>query len=181
MQNVDALSRANSLQILKGNTIEQTLAVKQSTDDGILKLKETLENSEDPFYELRNGLVYRKANNDILFYVPESMEFTIIHKYHNEIGHFALVKTFENITRIYWFPKMRIKIKNHIATCLKCIEFNLKGGEAEGYLHNIPKGNFPFETIHIDHLSPGTVINIHWKSLMGSLNLSNLTHANQQI
>jgi len=38
--------------------------------------------------------------------------------------------------------------------CLKCISFSPISGKTEGYLHPIPKGNLPFETIHIDHFGP---------------------------
>ncbi|KAK9692562.1 Integrase zinc binding domain [Popillia japonica] len=82
------------------------------------------------------------------------MEFTIIYTYHTEMGHFGVDKTLELITRTYWFPKMRQKIHEFIRNCLKCIEFNRKSGKPEGYLHSIPKGNVPFETIHIDHYGP---------------------------
>jgi len=38
--------------------------------------------------------------------------------------------------------------------CLKCISFSPLSGKREGHLHPIPKGNLPFETIHIDHYGP---------------------------
>lgn len=32
--------------------------------------------------------------------------------------------------------------------------FSPNSGKAEGKLHSIPKGNKPFNTVHIDHYSP---------------------------
>ncbi|KRT82284.1 hypothetical protein AMK59_3213 [Oryctes borbonicus] len=154
MQHVDALSRVNHVLILEGNTLEQTLAYKQMTDKDIVDLRESLEKSEHPLYELRNGLVYRKYGTQILFYVPQCMEFNIIYTYHTEMGHYGVDKTLELITRTYWFPRIRSKIQEFISNCLKCIEFNRKPGKQEGYLNSIPKGNLPFDTVHVDHYGP---------------------------
>lgn len=63
MRHVDALSRCLNILILEENTLEQTLALRQNDDPQILKKKEILERRELPFYELRNGLVYRKEKN----------------------------------------------------------------------------------------------------------------------
>lgn len=38
--------------------------------------------------------------------------------------------------------------------CLKCIEFSCPNDKKEGLLFNIPKGDKPFVTVHIDHLGP---------------------------
>lgn len=37
---------------------------------------------------------------------------------------------------------------------MKCITFSPKSGKLEGFLHNIPKGELPFDTLHADHLGP---------------------------
>lgn len=34
---------------------------------------------------------------------------------------------------------------------MKCIVYSPMSGKTEGFLHNIPKKNEPFYTIHIDH------------------------------
>lgn len=49
---------------------------------------------------------------------------------------------------------MRQKIKDHLSNCLKCIYFSTPNGKTEGHLHNISKGNLPFQTLHIDHYGP---------------------------
>lgn len=60
MRHVDAFSRCHAILILEANTFEQILAIRQSMDDDIVKIKNKLLTSDDKFYELRNGLVYRK-------------------------------------------------------------------------------------------------------------------------
>lgn len=95
---------------------------------------------------------YKKHNENLLFLVPEQMEKHVLFKYHNEMGHIG--KMIDIIRRTYWFPHMREKCENHIKNCLKCISFSPQSGKAEGYLNPIPKGNTPFETLHIDHYVP---------------------------
>lgn len=100
---------------------------------------------------MRNGLIFSKRDEGILFYVPEKMENQILKKYHNEMGHFGSEKTSEAISRNYWFPKIKEKTKSYIANCLKCVAFSPSAGKRVGFLHPIPKGDLPFLTIHIDH------------------------------
>ena len=73
---------------------------------------------------------------------------------HDDIGHVGVDKVISNISKIYWFPQMRDKVKSYIENCLKCVEFLPISGKREGFLHSIPTENVPFDTIHIDHLGP---------------------------
>lgn len=82
------------------------------------------------------------------------MEQNIIRVSHDEFGHVGIDKTYEIILRNYWFPDLKPKIKEYIQNCLKCIVYSSKRGLTEGVLHNIPKNNVPFDTIHIDHCGP---------------------------
>ncbi|KAK9679230.1 hypothetical protein QE152_g40178 [Popillia japonica] len=104
MAHVDALSRAHNILILESNTLEQTLSYililesntleqtlsyKQNMDSTIKQLARRLENEEDKLFELRDGLVYRKnkRTGELLFYVPESMEASILRSSHDDLGH----------------------------------------------------------------------------------------------
>ena len=113
----------------------------------ILEIKCKLEKSEDKYFEMRNSIVFRKNKNLLLFYVY------IIFKYHDDFGHMGVDKVFEIISKSYWFPELKKKITEHIKSCYKCIAFNRSTGKIEGFIHNIPKGNKPFEILHIDHTS----------------------------
>lgn len=142
MSHVDTLSRCYRIHIIEANTFEHTLSICQDHDDNIGKLREELEKSENKLFEMRD-----------LFYVPESMENNVIHTCHDELGHIGLDRVIENIQRVYWCPNIRQKVKNYIEDCLKCIEFTPSSGRCEGLLHSVPKGNIPFDTVHIDHLN----------------------------
>lgn len=154
MRHVDALSRVPNILILEGNTLEQTLALRQTTDENIIRIRKLLEESNHPFFVLRNGLVYRKLKGKIVFHVSSEMEQHILYTYYNNMGYFGIDKTYILITRTYWFSNLKIKIKDFINNCLKCIEDNPKSGKKEGLLYNITKGKVPFEVIHIDHYGP---------------------------
>lgn len=124
MMHVDALSRTTNIFVLEDNSLDRNLALSQSGDNNIVKLRKELEHKNDRWYEMRDGLIYRKMRDRLLFYVPSSMEANVMRKYHDELGHVRLNKAIENIQRSYWFPQLRSKVDNHIKTCLKCIAFS---------------------------------------------------------
>lgn len=154
MLHVDALSR--QVFVVEDNSFDKNLALCQSDDPAIVKIRKELELFENKLFEMRNGLVYRKHQGQILFYVPAALETSVIHKYHNEMSHVGVEKTIRNVLDSYWFPEMKAKIEKHIRCCLKCVAFTPNSGRSEGVLHSIPKGNVPFATLHIDHLAPAS-------------------------
>lgn len=154
MSHVDCLSRCYSVFVIEDNTLEFNLAVSQSQDPNIKDIRTKLENSEDKWYEMRNGVVYRKKKDKLLFVVPSSMESRILYKYHDELGHVGVEKVCEVISKNYWFPEMKSKVEAHVANCLKCIAYSPKTGKREGMLQIMPKEQRPFEVIHIDHFGP---------------------------
>lgn len=153
MMHADALSR-KSILIIEGNSFERVLSIKQDQDKEISEIRDRLAKTESKHFEMRDGLVYRKNKNELLFYVPNDMESQVIRTYHDDMGHFGLDKTHELISRTYWFPDIKNKVKKHISNCLKCIAYSYEQGKREGFLKNIPKGNLPFDTIHVDHYGP---------------------------
>jgi len=89
---VDALSRCNSILILEPNTFEQTLLVRQDKDKEISTIRDCLlENIEDKFHDLRNGLVYRKSKNNYCF-TSLSIWNNVIRTCHDDLGHLGIDK-----------------------------------------------------------------------------------------
>jgi len=103
-----------------------------------------LERSEHPLYELRNGLVYRKNNDWLLFYVLIRIREQVIRSCHHDICHVEIKQTMELIKHIYWFPKLSDHAKIYTSNCLKCIKFSPKNGKEERLSNLINKGNKPF-------------------------------------
>lgn len=155
MGHVDALSRLpDGILVIEDNSFELNLALSQSKDRKLGELKEILQSANDPYFEMRNGIIFRKHDKELLFYIPQAMELQVLHKYHDELGHLGTEKTYGNIIKSYWFPELKQKVKRYVSNCLKCISFAPLEGKREGYLHPIPKGQLPFEMYHVDHYGP---------------------------
>ena len=131
MGHVDALSRCYSVLVLEANSFDRTLALSQDRDPEIVAIRKRLEKSEEKFYELRNGLVYRKENEKLLFVVPEAMIENVIRANHDDLGHIGCEKVLENMLKVYWFPGARRRVKEHIEACLRCVEFSPESGKKE--------------------------------------------------
>lgn len=101
------------------------LVYRQLQDPLIKKIHKDLEMQENDRYELRNGVVYRKHNYGLLFFVPEAMVYNVIRSCHDDVGHVRLQKTFNLMIKTYWFPSMRIRAKEYIENCLKCLSYSI--------------------------------------------------------
>lgn len=165
MRHVDALSRAPGIYAISESDFFQTLADYQGTDTSIRQLKEVLKYGDTDLFSLRDNLVYRKEKNRLLFYVPSLLETSVIRQAH-EIGHFGINKTQEILQRSYWFPKIKEKTSDYIASCLKCLVHQPKCGKKEGFLHIYEKHDKPFHTIHIDHIGPFAETSRHYKHVL---------------
>lgn len=78
MCHVDTLSRLpNDISIVEDNPFELSLALSQTRDSVLRELSEELQKRDDTYFELRNGIVYRKHGNDVLFYVPQLMGYHV--------------------------------------------------------------------------------------------------------
>lgn len=161
MQHVDALSRVHELEkyeevmIVEELSFEDNLAIIQGQDKELLKLRELLEKQPHKFYELRNGVIFKKINKgDVKFLVPSCMEQQVIRNCHESYGHGGVEKTVELIRRFYWFEGITEKVKLFIQNCLKCIVYNAPTGKKQGLLNSIEKSDKPFDTIHLDFYGP---------------------------
>lgn len=77
-------------------------------------------------FELKNGIVYKITNYGSRWVVPELARHQILRMNHDDIGHFSFAKTYELISRQYWFKNMRRFIKKYIQNCLNCIYFKIR-------------------------------------------------------
>lgn len=117
-------------------------------------MKNQLESGDHDSFEMLNGVVYKKNDDNPLFYVPQEMEEEVIRTTHEHLGHLGIEKCYRKIKTNYWFPDMRNKINKFTKNCIRCIMYSPSLKPNERLLHNIPKEPTPFHTIHIDHLGP---------------------------
>lgn len=85
------------------------------------------------------------------------MENKVIYNCHDNLGHLGINKTIGYLSRVYWFPDFKNKIKVYIQNC---ITYSFHSGKEEGTLHNIPK-----ETNHLS-LCISTIIDPYKKHLL---------------
>jgi hypothetical protein len=165
MRHVDALSRnpptpEPAVHVVTISEEDWLLAAQQG-DKELHRVREILESGEwednkNIFrdYALKGGKVCKITNYGLRWVVPKAAKFQILRMAHDDAGHFAFDKTYELISRQYWFPRMRRFIKKYIDNCLHCIYFKTPAGKPQGSLHPIPKIAVPFHTVHIDHVGP---------------------------
>lgn len=105
-------------------------------------------------YELKDGKIYRRVNDELRWAVPRDARWKIMQQCHDEAGHFAYDKTLEKVRRDYWFPKLSQFTKKYVRACIPCAHAKAPGNRKQGLLNPIPKPNIPFKCLHIDHLGP---------------------------
>lgn len=88
-----------------------------------------------------------------LFIIPEVMKDGIIKEIH-ERGHFHLKKIMQIINKEFHIADAKQRIDKCISNCIKCILAERKAGKGERWLHPIPKGEVPLDTLHVDFLGP---------------------------
>lgn len=148
--------------------MDQVLAVEQGRDKNIKHIRQLLEDrpSFSTKYELQDGLVYRIVGEKLLFFVPAVLESNITRTSHDEMVHVGTDKVYNLITKTYWFPGMRTKIKTHISNCLQCVQYSPNSGKSEGDLHSMPKEKVSFHTLHIDHVGPLPTTSMNEKHIL---------------
>ena len=152
MRHADALSRYPVVLQIRDALLER-LRQAQGADEKTTAIKRVLETGIYEDYLIEGGLLYREREGTKLLVIPKGMQREIISQAH-ELGHFGLKKTQELINREYWIDGLKTKIESHIRNCVPCILGQKKRGKAEGFLHPIPKGETPLDTMHLDHVGP---------------------------
>jgi hypothetical protein len=142
MSHVDALSRAPTdepgdteaevldghLEVLITLSEEGQVIAMQHTDvklRSIMKVlcsNETFRSKVDSDlikdYYLSNGMLYKEVTINWtkrkLWVIPDSMRKSIVVRFHDLNGHFALDRTVDKIQEHYYFPRMRRYVRMHI-------------------------------------------------------------------
>ncbi|XP_026467877.1 uncharacterized protein LOC113371470 [Ctenocephalides felis] len=124
MQHVDALSRCHELLVIEENSFDRVLAIRQGQDPLIRRIRDGLEREQHQLYELRDGLVYRKFKERLLFLVPSLMVEEVSRLMHEQLGHAGVERTAMTLRKQYWFSNMNQIVNEVIHKCLKCIAFS---------------------------------------------------------
>lgn len=152
MTHVDCLSR--NIMVIHHMSIEDELLYKQLSDTKIKEIAEIVEVKGSENFTLIDGLVFRIYKDKNLFVIPEGMVNSIIRVYHDDMGHVGIDKTIQGIMGHYWFPCLKLKVRQYIDNCVTCLSYSIAAGKPEGELQIFEKDDVPFGTIHVDHFGP---------------------------
>jgi len=155
MKHVDALSRPIPVCMLIEEHDGLTVKFKQAqqSDSEVKNVLDAVKRGNVDGYVVKNDLLFKVRDGDVLLVVPKSMRTEIIKRTHDQ-GHFSVAKTEALLSRDYFIPNVKPKIEKLIRNCVSCILAERKQGKQEGHLNMIEKGEFPLDTFHIDHLGP---------------------------
>ncbi len=135
----------------------------QSKDPSIADLIHSLSFPEEPRddnlqerlkgYSLSDGLLFF---NDLL-YVPDSpnLRLSILAQVHDSpsAGHFGQAKTFELLTRDYWWPSCRAFVNDYVKSCDICARGKASRHKPYGPLQPLPVPDQPWLDISWDFIT----------------------------
>lgn len=172
MQHADCLSRNLSKAAKENNDLEimalslsnsDWVAALQCQDDQLLRIRKVLEGlllkEEDEVhiranFKLEDGRIFYKTLKGWRFVVPRGARWSVIHGFHDEMGHPGVDKTVQSVSEHYYFDHLRSFVNKYIKNCIPCAENKRGSDETKHQLHCVPKEPIPFHTIHIDHCGP---------------------------
>ena len=100
-----------------------------------------------------NGLLLR--NN--LIYVPDnnSLRLELLCQHHDDPlpGHFGIPKTFELLSRNYWFPHLHAFVKSYVASCDSCSRGKAPHHLQHSELPPLPAPSGPWKSISCDFIT----------------------------
>jgi transposase InsO family protein len=103
-------------------------------------------------FSLRDGLVLF----DGLVYVPDddTIKLKILRQCHDAIsaGHFGRAKTFEMVTRDFWWPRVRRFVKRYVSTCDVCARAKAPRHKPYGLLAPLPVPARAWSSISMDFI-----------------------------
>jgi hypothetical protein len=126
-----------------------TIIQKDTADDEMSKLSDTELLGKQ--MDRREGIIYKEG----LIYVPKGeARLAILKARHDALaaGHYGNQKTYELISRDFWWPGMRAYIKHYIDTCDICNRAKAKRHKPNGLLQPLPISKGPWSSVTLDFI-----------------------------
>jgi Integrase zinc binding domain len=126
-------------------------AIKELLEQGPKEVKKDLMDWEVEEFEGENILFYKGKN-----YVPIDAELwrKIVWRYHNHptVGHPGELQTFNAVKEHYWWPGLRVFIKNYVQGCGTCQQFKIDRNPMKPafMLLKEAKSTWPFASCSMD-------------------------------
>lgn len=141
--------------------MEQDLAAALQKDQFAREALQALSTTPDPsslpdkfrnFSRSSTGLLQFKDH----LYVPrdKGIQQALLQRYHNHplAGHFGAAKTFELLSRSYFWPGLRRVLDDYIAGCLPCQQNKPSRHAPYGSLASLPIPDQPWDSISVDFI-----------------------------
>jgi hypothetical protein len=141
------------------------LEAEQKKDPDIQNIVERTQSGTHTLpFVLKNNLVYRlitprrysKRNIEVI-YVPSSMTLSLLKACHDDPmtgAHFSFDRTYHKIKSHFWWPNMKLSIRNYIRSCILCKQYNIRRHKRHGHLRPITPPEGPFLLVGIDYCGP---------------------------
>ena len=162
----DALSRrADHQQVINISSVSCTLPelIRQAypNDNKCLSILNQLKSNLNTNlnicmqYQVIDGLIYNKAKQ---IYVPnnEQIKQILLQSHHDDklSGHVGISKTYELISRQYFWDGMYDDVKKYVVSCLPCQMNKPRNSSKLGLLQPLPIPNNKWEQVSMDFIMP---------------------------
>ena len=123
------------IEMPKINTSSSHFLRAQKSDPSLYHLWECA-NTNTGSYCVIGNLLYKhtphnvNSSHDYLLVLPYEYSQKVIQMAHNS-GHLGSQKTRETISSLFYFPKMKQKVRQHVRCCHKCISSPLQKGDKQ--------------------------------------------------
>lgn len=127
--------------------VDLDITVEQQQDDDIkLIVKRLRDNKADKqtsqhFVVLNDTLYYIESPDDkaiLRLYIPKHLVSMVLTAYHEELGHFGILKTYHAIKTKYYWPKLYKDVLKKVDSCVTCKQRNLTQKQVPIHERDIP-------------------------------------------
>ena len=164
----DALSRrpdhqepspvvVNSMDIQIDPDIKKRLIESYQHDpklDPIYKLCQ--EGNPPPRFSLNKGLLYIHRQGQVLLCIPNNsdLRLTLLHDAHDSLiaGHLGFDKTYDNVRRSIYWPRIARDTRQYVATCEACQRNKHSNQRPAGLLQSLPIPEQRWSTVTMDFI-----------------------------
>lgn len=127
----------------------------QSNDEEVKNIKENIEECKE--YFIQDELLMKKASPPVPFVPRGRIRNDIIKIYHDTPAngaHFGEEKTITKIQQRYFWPKMTVDIRNHLKSCIPCLQNNHRRQKSPGFLKPIEPPEGIWQLLTMDFHGP---------------------------
>ena len=164
----DALSRAprlSAISIASTHLIDNAILREAYTKDAYFNdIFNVLSKPEDAtdkqrakakHFELAEQRLYLKEGQRLCVPKDKTLRTTILQEAHDSqtAGHFSIDKTYENVTKDFYWPKMSNDIKRYVSTCDSCQRNKASNQQTAGLLQTLDTPTRRWEQITMDFIT----------------------------